>query len=226
MAVRLVVFDLDDTLYLERDHVLSGFDHLERLCREALGVEGFGTACRDSFLADPNAPAIDRAVVRTGIGPALEAAGIDPVAELRGHRPKIALCPDAKNLLGILPAHVPTGIVTDGRLVTQNLKIDALGLRERISTVHINDPSRGGHFKPDTPAFADLQADFGVTGEACIYIGDNPAKDFIGPRRLGWTTVQVERSARLHHTAPPTPAHAADLTVARLDAPELLSILP
>jgi putative hydrolase of the HAD superfamily len=31
-----------------------------------------------------------------------------------------------------------------------------------------------------------------------VYVADNPAKDFVAPRALGWATVRVRRAGSLH----------------------------
>ena len=45
MAIQHYIFDIDDTLYLERDYVRSGFDAVGR----ALSDERFGAYCWDLF---------------------------------------------------------------------------------------------------------------------------------------------------------------------------------
>jgi putative hydrolase of the HAD superfamily len=40
-AIRCVVFDVDDTLYLERDYVRSGFDSVGAWLQRDSGVVGF-----------------------------------------------------------------------------------------------------------------------------------------------------------------------------------------
>lgn len=44
-----VVFDLDDTLYLERDFVMSGFQAVERWAEQRLGIQNFAESCRQLF---------------------------------------------------------------------------------------------------------------------------------------------------------------------------------
>jgi putative hydrolase of the HAD superfamily len=43
----------------------------------------------------------------------------------------------------------------------------------------------------------------GSAAERCVYIGDNPAKDFYGARRLGWFTVQVRRPDGIYEAGEP-----------------------
>jgi putative hydrolase of the HAD superfamily len=38
----------------------------------------------------------------------------------------------------------------------------------------------------------------GPAREACAYVADNPAKDFIAPNRLGWRSVQLLCPGQIH----------------------------
>jgi len=38
----------------------------------------------------------------------------------------------------------------------------------------------------------------GVPPRACIYVADNPAKDFIAPNALGWGTVFIKRPGGIY----------------------------
>ena len=50
-----------------------------------------------------------------------------------------------------------------------------------------------------------------------IYIGDNPAKDFISPKQLGWSTARVLRPGSEHEkTAPRSSSHAAAIEMRSL----------
>ena len=45
----MIVFDLDDTLYLEREFAFSGYRFLDGWVKERESLEGFGNACRVLF---------------------------------------------------------------------------------------------------------------------------------------------------------------------------------
>ena len=49
--VHTLVFDLDDTLYAERDFVISGFHAVDLWLRERRGVKGFAEAAGKIFAA-------------------------------------------------------------------------------------------------------------------------------------------------------------------------------
>jgi putative hydrolase of the HAD superfamily len=48
--------------------------------------------------------------------------------------------------------------------------------------------------KPHPMAFELTAHRFGVEHVECVYVADNPAKDFVAPNALGWLSVQVRRS--------------------------------
>ena len=47
--IRCVAFDVDDTLYLERDYVRSGFRAVAERVRRDHGLEGFFEGAWDAF---------------------------------------------------------------------------------------------------------------------------------------------------------------------------------
>jgi putative hydrolase of the HAD superfamily len=46
-----------------------------------------------------------------------------------------------------------------------------------------------------------VESQAGYNGDECVYVADNPIKDFIGPKALGWGTVRIRRKQGLHFAA-------------------------
>jgi putative hydrolase of the HAD superfamily len=62
-----------------------------------------------------------------------------------------------------------------------------------------------------------IQDALGAAPERCIYIGDNPAKDFRAPKALGWRTLRVRHPQGEHARASAgSPLDEADTTVTSL----------
>jgi putative hydrolase of the HAD superfamily len=89
-------------------------------------------------------------------------------------------------------------VVTDGPLPSQRRKAEALGVAAWADVVVFTDAFGPGFGKPHCRAFLEVEAVTGLRGPACAYVADNPAKDFAGPRSLGWTTVRIRRPHGLH----------------------------
>jgi putative hydrolase of the HAD superfamily len=192
-----VVFDIDDTLYLERDYVLSGFRAVDAAARSLLGVTGFLDRAVAHFSLGARGDVFDRTLVDLGV---------EPTAELitalvhcyRHHEPAINLLPDARQALSLARAAAGVAVVSDGPAASQGAKVRALGLVRWADPVVLTAERCADRAKPDVRGFELVQEALAVEPEQCAYVADNPAKDFAGPARLGWRTVRVRRNGGLH----------------------------
>ena len=58
-------------------------------------------------------------------------------------------------------------------------------------------------WKPHPLSFEFLAKEWGLENDQLVYIGDNPAKDFIAPKRLGWRTIRLKIQGQLHYDKQP-----------------------
>lgn len=196
--VDVLVLDLDDTLYLERDYVISGFRAVAvEVSRRGLGevehdlLELFETGVRNNTF--------NLALERNGISPTSELVG-ELVALYRTHLPKIALLSDAERLLA-RTTELQRSLITDGPAASQQAKIAALGLGSLLNPCIVTAELGKGRSKPDPMAFELVEESTGASGARCVYVGDNPHKDFLAPNRLGWRSVRIRRADSLHYDA-------------------------
>lgn len=214
---RVMVFDLDDTLYLERDFVRSGFAAADDWLRNKTGVEGLAARCSTLFEAGRRTRIFDEALASMGI------VGIGEIVPAlvdvyRGHLPAISLAADAKRYLEKPPVNCRRAIITDGPAATQMAKVKALGLDSMIDLIIYTDSWGKEFWKPHARAFEAIQHWAKAEPAQLVYIADNPLKDFVTPRNLGWLTVRVLRSERVHLADAPTPRHEAHAQILDLDA--------
>jgi putative hydrolase of the HAD superfamily len=195
--IRCVAFDVDDTLYLERDYVRSGFSAAGAWASRQLAVEGFVERAWSLFERGHRGRIFNEALIELGVRP--EPQVVDALVRVyREHTPAIALLPDARRCLGELRGRIFLAVITDGPAVSQRAKVEALGLPALVDMVVLTSELGDGLEKPHPRAFELVQAAAGVEGALCAYVADNPAKDFMAPRRLGWRTVRVVRPLGLH----------------------------
>lgn len=188
-----VVVDIDDTLYLERDYVRSGFVAIEK----RHGFSGFGDAAWQLFLDGARGNTIDHALIALGREP-------DPalvrqlVQTYREHRPDIELLPDARSWLERHVFDLHLACVTDGPPASQQAKSKSLGLAHWCPTIVLTAALGAGFGKPHPRAFQEVAQVTKLSPERYIYVADNPQKDFDGPYELGWRTIRVRRNGGLH----------------------------
>ena len=195
--LQCVIFDLDDTLYLERDYVHSGFQAVDHWCAEALGLSGVGDLAQEYFDAGGRGNIFDVVLGR------LRVQNIDETVKAmvhvyREHTPTISLVSDAVRCLSALKGNVRLGLLTDGNSVTQREKIRALGIRDTFEEIVVTGDWGVDFFKPNPRGFRHLEDRFRLPSAQFTYVADNPSKDFTAPRELRWKTVRVKRPGGLY----------------------------
>jgi len=202
----LIVLDLDDTLYLERNYVRSGFLAVDSWVSRKCGVVGFYQKAWDLFENGARGNIFDM-VLRQ-----FDFFSKELVNELvhiyRHHTPDIALAPDAEDFLN----HYEIGrfsLISDGYSVSQWRKIHVLGLDKHISKIIVTDDRGRDFWKPNPWAYLAIQGK--LSPDSCIYISDNPLKDFEVPFKLKWKpSVRIRREGSLHFEVP-TPEHCLEV---------------
>jgi putative hydrolase of the HAD superfamily len=215
----MVVFDVDDTLYLERDYVASGFSALEPVVHDKFGRSAFASAAWRQFTSGRRGNIFDLALA--DIGADFTARDVaELVQRYRNHKPRISLLPDARRALDTLrQLGVRVGVLTDGPAASQAAKVQALALHEAAEIVILTDLYGPGYSKPHSRGFIEL-----ARRSRClsyVYVADNPEKDFVAPTELGWTTVRVRREGSLYGSTPAGPD--VDAVISELG--ELLPVL-
>lgn len=198
MRAPTVVCDIDDTLYLERDYVCSGFRAVDDHVRSLYAEEGFFESAWALFLNGSRGRIFDEVCDRLGL-PTGDATIAEFVAVYRSHAPTISLLPDALAALGEWEAAgCRIAIITDGPVASQRAKVDALGMADRADPIVVTEERGPAWRKPSPHAFAAVQRHHGGPSESYVYVADNPSKDFGGPKALGWQTYRVRRAEGLH----------------------------
>ena len=173
----ILVFDLDDTLYDESTFVLSGFkavashvaekfnldfDQILIKLKDILDVQGRGTIF-DTLLRE--------------LGLFNSELLSDCVSVYRGHTPTIEPYFDSVATLKLYQ-DMPKYLVTDGNPSVQAKKVEALGLAKYFQGIYYTCFEMICYL--ERAALSDI-----------MYVGDDPAKDFVNLRTHGATTVRV-----------------------------------
>lgn len=176
-----VVFDLDDTLYSEKEYVRSGYRAVTKVIPEV-----FDSAAKLWSAFEEKKPAIDTVLKDEGIYS--EELKERCLRVYRNHEPDIHLYVGVSEILKeIHDRSIDIGIITDGRPEGQKRKIDALGLESKIDAIIITDELGGAEYrKPCGKAFHLMRDMIGDGGYSTMcYVGDNINKDFISPEKFG-----------------------------------------
>ena len=200
--MKVICFDLDDTLCKEIDYLKSDYREIAEYAAEHCRgysdpVSVLAHKAYDVMLAayQEGQNAFD--VLNSFLGLDLPIA--DYLYIYRNHKPKIALCEDVVRTLDALKAEgVRIGLITDGRSVQQRNKIEALGLGRWIDDADIVISEEFGSEKPALANYEYFMKRYPECQDF-TYVGDNPRKDFIAPNALGWITICLMDDGRNIH---------------------------
>jgi putative hydrolase of the HAD superfamily len=189
----VVVLDMDDTLFLERDYVLSGFAAVDAVVANKHGLKGFSECAWRLFCAGVRGRIFDEALKEMGVD--LQSANVAQlVAVYRSHLPHIELTEDSFRFLNAARRQgLRIALVSDGPFVSQEAKARALKLETFISPIVLTDAFGRDAWKPSSRGYLEVFERLGGSHSNYIYIGDNPDKDFIAPNTLGWRTIRIRR---------------------------------
>ena len=224
-AVQVIVFDLDDTLFPERQYVQSGFKAVSTFLREQGLVEQdtFPTMWR-RFIAGERSEVFNRVLEEYGVAPQKNL--IDSLVRVyRTHLPEISLYPDALAVLDYFHERKQLALISDGYKQTQTAKLAALGIKHYFNAVVLTDQLGRDCWKPSPMGFKNVMQSLGGKPAEYVYIGDNPLKDFAAPRQLGWKSIYVKRPQGVYAgEIAPNERYEADFLVSDLyEAAKLLA---
>lgn len=204
MAISGIVFDLDDTLYPEIAFVHSGF----RAVAEQVALSMGNAAAHYDWLlrrhaTGPRGRLFDDLL--TSLNLPADPGRVEQLVRLyRTHSPTIELHDDAARALQRCMRRGNVGIVSDGPWEMQRNKVRALPLPPGIEPIILTDQWGREFWKPHKRAFESVMSQWKADGSTLAYVADNPAKDFVAPNALGWTTVQIVRpQGEYCNTGPP-----------------------
>ena len=192
MTLTAIIFDLDDTLYLEIEYVRSGFRAVAAWVSENVNIDAGAVEFELNKLYDSGFKinTFNQWLQRNEISDDF----LNPMLDVyRNHRPQISPMPDVVECLPGLAADYSIGLVSDGRAVTQRLKWDALGLAGWFEGVVFSDALGREYWKPHPLPFMAVAKELKVEPGCCVYVGDNPLKDFIGARAAGMASIRIRR---------------------------------
>ncbi len=220
---KVVLFDLDDTLYCEHDYVDQAFravaekiycelekkkqlnavgkDACESEREEAAGVA-------ESYSVNNIHRRMWELLEENGRGRIFDDICAEygvkiPISELvsvyRSTRPVLRLYPDAEQIFYYLQSKkIKTGLITDGCSQVQHAKIDAIAMLKSMDVVLATDDlgkdeTGKPYCKPNPYVYRYCLEKLGCEPAEAIYVGDNRAKDLYGARSLGMKTVRIVR---------------------------------
>ena len=188
--IKALIFDLDDTLYREKDFIESGYKAVARHLSKRIGCD-FNQlyAMMLDTLHSSGRHSVMTAVKERYPDDPIEIE--DLVSIYRHHSPEIRLYPGYYDLLNELSDSYRLGIITDGMPEVQARKVRALQLERLMDNVIYTWEFGCEKQKPHPHSFALMLQSLETKAENALFVGDNPVKDCIGAHKAGMKCAQI-----------------------------------
>jgi len=218
-----VLFDLDGTLVSERDGVERSRAAVAALIRDhghdvsdAQYSRAAQQAIDDALAANHGSwpatfsrlEAIRRALIANDV-PTHLAQPCEQVYK-RERMANLALLPDAREILDLVQARGPLGLISNGDSAEQREKIRRCSLTGYFDPLLISDDL--GVAKPEPAIFERALSALGVPAQRAVYIGNSFANDIEGGAAVGLDTIW------LNERGSGPPANATHLPTATISA--------
>lgn len=185
----IVVFDLDDVLYDEKSFYHSAINAIVNFVSNEYQIpKNKILAFLKIRIKQDRKNIIDDILVNFSIYSKNRVRKC--LSIYRMHFPKIQLSADAKYCLNNLK-NIPCYIVTDGNKIVQMNKIKALKLEKFMKKCYLTSNYGLNNAKPSPYCFLKICNLENVRPNEVVYVGDDPNKDFVGIKPLGFKTIRV-----------------------------------
>ena len=224
MSIKALLFDLDDTLYEEKQFAVSGFIKVAEFIEDKFKInkDFFCKILIDIFNGGSRGNIFNLALEKVNI-----VSDEDIISSMvkiyRGHNPNIRLEEDVKSLIIKLKEIYSLGIVTDGYFEVQKKKVQVLKLEELFDSIIYTDEYGREYWKPNVFGYKLALERFQIVPGEAVYIGDNPYKDFIGAKKIGISTVRFMCQGREYSNVKLDKEYEADYEIKELH--EILELL-
>ncbi len=192
MKVKVIIFDLDDTLYNEIEYVYSGFKAVANYFANLKNIndEQFYTEMVYNLRKDGRGKIFDKVLKKYNIYSKKNIK--KSISIYRNHQPNIFLSDENIEILKYFNnKKIPLYIITDGNKIVQEKKIKKLGLEQYIKKNLITHRYGKKNSKPSTYCFEKVAKIEKVQYSDIVYVGDNINKDFINIKKIGFKTIRV-----------------------------------
>ncbi|MCK4528882.1 HAD-IA family hydrolase, partial [candidate division WOR-3 bacterium] len=183
-------FDLDNTLYNEKQFVRSGFRAVSNYMVEKYGIneERLYDLLLSTFSKQGREKVFDKALKKLNLYK--KEIVLEMVEVYRNHSPKITIYRDTQEVLPKLKKKYRVGLITGGVKKVQESKVKALNIEGFFDSITYAIEHNG---KNNTQVFMATLEKLRVKPSESIYIDDNPLKGFFVARKLGIHTVRILR---------------------------------
>jgi FMN phosphatase YigB (HAD superfamily) len=170
-SYKAFVFDLDNTLYEEKDFLFAVYAKIDEYLNGKYGVREYSSFLKNTFLSDGRAQLLDKLIAEYSL-PAGEKEVLLSMFRNTIAQPSLSLYEGALDLMAALNRKgIQIFILTNGNIEQQKNKIRSINwetLLDHVSVYYANSYEK----KPSPKALLALMTDHGLMRDELVFIGD------------------------------------------------------
>jgi putative hydrolase of the HAD superfamily len=185
----IIIFDLDDTLYLRKDFVFNGLNNVADLIfirNKHLKKNKIFNELKKLYFNQKNSKIFNDYIKKKKIK---NIKIKECINAYRYGKNIIKIYPEAKNILQTYKNKIY--LITDGNKKVQIYKIRLLKIKKFFKKIFITNVYGIKYQKPSMFCFKKIKKIENCEYNNMIYIGDNPTKDFINCNKAGMKTIRL-----------------------------------
>ena len=200
--IKVVIFDLDDTIISENEYIKSGYKHVSHIIAKRYGLKENNLYRELYDLYKKGTKNVFNSLLDKYQISYMRDDILYLVNEYRNHIPNICFFDDVIPFLDKLKRKgIKIGIISDGYLSTQHNKANVLELYDLYDKVIFTEELGRKYWKPSPKSFEIMKNYFEVKYDEIMYIGDNPLKDFYIGSIYPIKTVRIMRKKSVYKNA-------------------------
>ena len=191
--LKLLIFDLDDTLYPEIDYVRGGFRTVSTYMQKKYKIDAneFYRKLISTKSLSPSAKVFDIVLENYQLK---DRKLVEKLIKLyRSQTLKLKLFPGIRSMLKKFKKKYILALVTDGKKVVQDRKLNYLRILDYFDTILYTLDLGNAFKKPSELPFKQLLDAYRIKLQEALYIGNDPDRDFIGAKKAGIKTVRINQ---------------------------------
>ena len=183
------VFDLDDTLYNEKEFVLNGFFKVAKYLKKKFKISNSYNEIKKIHFSRGRKEIFNKILKKNNIF-TLKTLN-KCISIYRSNNIKLSLKPEIKKFL---KKNIKKNyIVTDGMGHVQKLKIKKLNLKKYFNRIFYTGYYGKKARKPSLYCFKKIKKIENCRWSDIIYVGDNPHKDFKNLNKKNVLTIRIKK---------------------------------
>ena len=189
MRVETLIFDMDNTLYDERQYVRSGFRAVSEYMAEKFKMDKdeMFSLFLSIFSKQGRGEVFNTALEEFDMKK--EETIQEMISVYRNHSPTITVFKDTNNTLSKLKQKHHLGLITDGVKKVQEIKVEALKIASFFEVITYAIDYGG----KNNAVFLTTLEKLKTNPTNSVYIDDNPTKTFAIAKNLGIYTIRIRK---------------------------------